>query len=80
MNVDAFNSELSAYTGEFIKNWFRLVDEFSESNTIEPSDKIMCLLYSHLGIEKRLSAEVWDTGSEFMNRVIKIVEEDHNDI
>ena len=75
MNVDAFNSELTAYTNEFIKNWLRLIDEFSDSNKFDPNDRIVCLLYSHLGIEKRLSAEVWNIGKEFMDRVIEIVSE-----
>lgn len=75
MNEDAFNVEMLAYTEEFIKNWLRLVDDFSRSNELGPNHKLTLLLYSHLGIEKKISSTIWDLGVSFMDSVIKIARE-----
>ena len=75
MTTDDFNKNLGELTGNFVKNWIRLVDEYASDNELGVNHKLTCLLYSHLGIERALSDRVWMMGSDYMGAVIKAEKE-----
>ena len=79
METNEFNRNLTLITDEFIDKWIKLVDKFSGTNELKVQDRLLTLLYSHLGIEKRLSAHIWEVGSNFIETVIEIVKEEKAD-
>ncbi len=75
MTIDEINSGLNKLTEKFILDWIKLVDKFSSENELSPNHKLTTLMFSHLGIERKLSARIWSVSSKFMDEVVRIGKE-----
>ena len=75
METDEFNKKLEVLTDEFIQNWTAIVDTYAEENELGPNHKLCVFLFSHLGLERKLSQRVWELGSSFMDAVVVLGEE-----
>lgn len=75
METEDFNKTLAKITDDFIQNWVNLVDTYASKNELGPNHKLCVLLFSHLGLERKMAQKIWDLGSNYMNAVITVGEE-----
>lgn len=75
METEEFNKTLSILTNDFINHWLNIIDRYAKENKLGPNHKLCVLLFSHLGLEKKLADEIWKLGSSYMNAVVAIGKE-----
>ena len=75
MKTEDFNKVMEELTNDFIDEWTKLVDDYSESNELAPNHKLTVFLYSHLGVERKLSQRVWAVGSKYMDAIVAMGKE-----
>jgi hypothetical protein len=80
METEDFNKELSMLTDDFIKNWLSLVDIYAQENELGPNHKLCALLFSHLGLERKMSQKIWEVGSSYMDAVVALGKEMEIDV
>lgn len=79
MQTNEFNSRMNSAVDEFLREIMSLVDEYSKTNDFDPGDRLLVLLYSGVAVTKSINTTIWKLGDDFMNDVIRQVEEKNDE-